>query len=220
MKTQTTNPRRALVVIDVQNEYDTGGLRIEYPPIAGSLQSIGKAMDAAHAPPAFRVVVVVQQSSADAPLFATGSHGWQLHEVVTSRPHDHYLSKALPSAFAGTDLADWLRQNEIDTLTVVGYMTHNCNDNAMIKHAFDAGLAVEFLMDASGSVSYANFRAGVASAEEIHRVFSVVEQSRYAAVLRTAEWIDCVATGKLPERDSIHTSHQRALGQLTKPQAA
>lgn len=217
MKTQTTNPRRALVVIDVQNEYDTGGLRIEYPPIAGSLQSIGKAMDAARAA-GIPVVVVQQSSPADAPLFATGSHGWQLHEVVTSRPHDHYLSKALPSAFAGTDLADWLRQNEIDTLTVVGYMTHNCNDTT-IKHAFDAGLQVEFLMDASGSVSYAN-RAGVASAEEIHRVFSVVEQSRYAAVLRTAEWIDCVATGKLPERDSIHTSHQRALGQLTKPQAA
>ncbi|OOG43602.1 cysteine hydrolase family protein [Rhodanobacter sp. C05] len=217
MKTQTTNPRRALVVIDVQNEYDTGGLRIEYPPIAGSLQSIGKAMDAARAA-GIPVVVVQQSSPADAPLFATGSHGWQLHEVVTSRPHDHYLSKALPSAFAGTDLADWLRQNEIDTLTVVGYMTHNCNDTT-IKHAFDAGLQVEFLMDASGSVSYAN-RAGFASAEEIHRVFSVVEQSRYAAVLGTAEWIDCVATRKLPERDSIHTSHQRALGQLAKPQAA
>ena len=215
--TQTRIPRRALVVVDVQNEYDDGGLHIEYPPVAGSLQNIGKAMDAARAA-GIPVIVVQQSSPVDAPLFATGSHGWQLHEVVASRPRDHYLRKTLPSAFAGTDLGDWLKQHDIDTLAVVGYMTHNCNDTT-IKHAFDTGLAAEFLMDASGSVSYAN-HAGFASAEEIHRVFAVVEQSRYAAVLGTDEWIACVTNGTLPERDTIHASHQRALAQLAAVQAA
>jgi len=200
-------PRRALVVIDVQNEYDHGGLHIEYPPVESSLDNIGKAMDAAHAA-GIPVIVVQQMAPADSPLFATGSHGWQLHPTVAGRPRDHLVQKTLPSAFAGTDLGDWLQRHDIDTLAVVGYMTHNCNDTT-IKHAFDAGLLVEFLMDASGSVSYAN-RAGRASAEEIHRVFSVVEQSRYAAVLNTSEWIDCVASGALPERDTIHASHQRA----------
>lgn len=119
------------------------------------------------------------------------------------------MRKRLPSAFTGTDLGDWLRARGIDTLVVTGYMTHNCSDTT-IKHAFDAGLQVEFLMDASGSVPYAN-RAGTASAEEIHRVFAVVEQSRCAAVLTTAEWIACVREGRLPERDTIHGSHQRAL---------
>jgi nicotinamidase-related amidase len=200
-------PRRALVVIDVQNEYETGGLRIEYPPIADSLQNIGKAMDAAHAA-GVPVIVVQETSPADSPLFAIDSHGWKLHEVVASRPRDHYLRKLLPSAFSGTDLADWLKRHDIDTLAVVGYMTHNCNDTT-IKHAFDNGLQVEFLMDASGSVPYAN-RAGIATAEEIHRVFAVVEQSRFAAVMRTDEWMAHVVNGTLPERDTIHASHQRA----------
>lgn len=208
------SPRRALVVIDVQNEYETGGLRIEYPPVADSLRHIGKAMDAAQAA-GIPVIMAQQSSPVDAPLFATGSHGWELHETVASRPRQHYLRKTLPSAFAGTDLGTWLAAHDIDTLAVAGYMTHNCNDTT-IKHAFDAGLQVEFLMDASGSVSYAN-RAGFASAEEIHRVFSVVEQSRYAAVLSTDEWIACVRAGGMPERDTIHASHQRA---LAKPQAA
>jgi hypothetical protein len=45
-----TAPRRALVVIDVQNEYfEGGGLPIEYPPVAQSLPKITQAMDAAHA---------------------------------------------------------------------------------------------------------------------------------------------------------------------------
>ncbi|MEW9571740.1 cysteine hydrolase family protein [Rhodanobacter sp. Si-c] len=209
--TEVHTPRRALVVIDVQNEYESGGLRIQYPPVADSLRNIGRAMDAAHAA-GIPVIVAQQSSPADAPLFATGSHGWELHPAVAGRPREHYLRKTLPSAFAGTDLGDWLETQAIDTLVVVGYMTHNCNDTT-IKHAFDAGLAVEFLMDASGSVPYAN-RAGRASAEEIHRVFAVVEQSRYAAVMTTAEWVAHLASGTMPERDSIHASHQRALARL------
>ncbi|OZB60027.1 MAG: cysteine hydrolase [Lysobacterales bacterium 14-68-21] len=208
MNTGPDTPHRALVVVDVQNEYVTGNLRIEYPPVDASLTRIGEAMDAAAAA-GIPVVVVQQMAPADSPLFAEGSHGWQLHPTVAGRPHDHLVHKQLPSAFAGTDLGEWLRQRRIDTLVVAGYMTHNCNDTT-IKHAFDAGLQVEFLMDASGSVPYAN-RAGAATAEEIHRVFAVVEQSRYAAVLTTAEWIACVRDGRLPERDTIHGSHQRAL---------
>lgn len=206
--TETSAPRRALVVIDVQNEYETGGLRIQYPPVAESLRNIGLAMDAARKA-GIPVIVVQQIAPESAPLFAAGSHGWALHQVVGSRPRDHYVPKTLPSAFAGTDLAEWLAARAVDTLAVVGYMTHNCNDTT-IKHAFDRGLQVEFLHDASGSVPYAN-RAGMATAEEIHRVFAVVEQSRYAAVMRTDEWIDHLAKGTTPERDSIHASHQRAL---------
>ncbi|MDE2086118.1 MAG: cysteine hydrolase, partial [Xanthomonadaceae bacterium] len=199
--TEVRHPRRALVVIDVQNEYESGGLRIQYPPVADSLRNIGRAMDAAHVA-GIPVIVAQQSSPADAPLFATGSRGWELHPLVAGRPRQHYLRKTLPSAFAGTDLGDWLREHGVDTLAVVGYMTHNCNDTT-IKHAFDAGLQVEFLMDASGSVPYAN-RAGSATAEEIHRVFAVVEQSRYAAVMTTDEWIAHLAHGTAPERDTIH----------------
>jgi nicotinamidase-related amidase len=210
-------PRRALIVIDVQNEYVTGGLRIQYPPVSSSLHNIGRAMDGACAA-GIPVIVIQQTSPADAPLFALGTSGWELHETVAKRPHDHYQRKPLPSAFAGTDLADWLAEHRIDTLSVIGYMTHNCDDTT-IKHAFDRGLQVEFLHDASGSVPYAN-RAGFASAEEIHRVYSVVQQSRFAAVLSTDEWLACVATGSVPERDTIHASHQRALALLAQGVAA
>lgn len=71
------------------------------------------------------------------------------------------------------------------------------------------GLKVEFLSDASGSAPYAN-SAGHASAEELHRVFSVVLQSRFAAVLTTDAWIAALASGALPERDTIAGSNQPA----------
>ena len=200
-------PRRALIVIDVQNEYVTGNLLIEFPDIRLSLANIAKAMDAARAAD-IPVVVVQNTAPAGAPIFNKGTPGWELHEVVASRPRDHYVEKALPSAYAGTDLADWLREQRIDTLSVTGYMTHNCVDST-VKQALHSGLAVEVLYDATGSLSYAN-RAGSVSAEQIHRTHAVVWQSRFAAVLNTDEWIECLRSGALPERDSIFKSNQRA----------
>ncbi|MFM0175933.1 cysteine hydrolase family protein [Paraburkholderia sediminicola] len=202
-----TTPRRALIVIDVQNEYVSGDLPIEYPAVDSSLANIGRAMDAARAA-GVPVVVVQNFAPASSPLFARGSSGAELHPVVGERARDHYVEKSLPSAFTGTDLADWLAARQIDTLTVTGYMTHNC-DASTINHAVHSGLAVEFLHDATGSVPYEN-SAGFASAQDIHRVFSVVLQSRFAAVASTDEWIAAVQSGAPLERGNIYASNQKA----------
>jgi nicotinamidase-related amidase len=202
----STSPRRALIVIDVQNEYITGNLPIEYPPVETSLSNIGQAMDAARA--AGVPVIVVQHDTPEGfPVFAKGSTGWQLHEVVAGRPADHRINKTEGSVFTGTDLKQWLAARSIDTLTIVGYMTHNC-DAATIYHASHDGFKVEFLADASGAPSYEN-AAGKASAEEIHRVFSTVFHSGFAAVTTTQEWIAAVRDGRALELDNIYQSNLR-----------
>lgn len=199
--------RRALIVIDAQREYFTGSLPIEHPEPSASIANIGRAMDAARAA-GIPVIVVQNRASAGAPAFVPGTEGWELHQAVATRPRDHYLEKSLPSAFTGTDLGDWLAGRGVDTLVVTGYMTHNC-DASTINHALHQGLRVEFLSDASGSVPYENL-AGSATAEEIHRVFCVVLQSRFAAVLTTDAWIAGLASGAEPVRDSIVASNARA----------
>ena len=204
----TTQSRRALLVIDVQNEYVSGNLLIEYPDINTSLANIGKTMDAANAAD-IPVIVVQQCAPAISPIFVQGSRGWELHEIVSTRQWDHKIDKKLPSAFAGTDLADWLKVHNIDTLVVTGYMTHNCVDST-IKHAFHNGFSVEYLQDASGTLSYRN-KSGYVSAEEIHRSFSIVMQARFAAVMDTTEWLEIIRAGSIAERDNIYQSSQRAL---------
>jgi nicotinamidase-related amidase len=208
----SVSPRRALLVIDVQNEYVTGALPIEYPDIQQSLANIGRAMDAAQTA-GIPVVVVQNTSPPGSPVFSRGSQGWELHAVVAARPRSHDIEKTLPSAFAGTDLAEWLGLRGIDTLVVVGYMTHNCDDST-VKDALHAGLAVEFLADAAGSLPYEN-HAGRASAEEIHRVFTVAMQSRFAAVATTDQWIAALQTGGALPRDNIYLSNRRARGLAT-----
>ena len=109
----SATPRRALLVIDVQNEYVTGRLRIAYPPLERSLANVGRAMDAARAR-GIPVVVVRNGTPAGSPIFERGSAGWELHPVVAGRPFDHLVDKRLPSAFTGTDLEEWLRARDID----------------------------------------------------------------------------------------------------------
>jgi nicotinamidase-related amidase len=208
--TTPPGPRRALVVIDVQMEYFSGGLLIEHPPVAQSLPNIARAMDAARAA-GIPVVVVQHSESPAAPLFAKGSASWALHEAVASRPRDHYIEKAWPSVFTGTGFAAWLEQHGIDTLTVAGYMTHNC-DASTIFEATHRGLHVEFLQDATGALPYAN-EAGSASAEEIHRVFSVVFHTRFAAAGSTDAWIDAIQAGGRLEKSNILVSNRAALAE-------
>jgi nicotinamidase-related amidase len=200
--------RRALIVIDVQNDYDGGALPIEHPPFAQTVQNVLRAMDAATAA-GIRVVVIRNLGTPTGNVFRPGTRGAELHPEVGKRPHDHYVEKVLPSPFANTDLEFWLRSIGIETLTIAGYMTHNCDLGAVVD-AVHMGFAVEFLSDASGSLSYEN-SAGKASAEEIHRVMSVVFQSRFAAVVTTNQWIEHLRVGTAPERDTPYASNQRAI---------
>ena len=206
--TETT--KRALVVIDVQNEYVTGGLLIEHPPVQDSLRRIGQAMEAAHQA-GIPVIVVQNRAPVTAPLFAHESEGWQLHEVVGSRHSDHYVEKTLPGALAETDIARWTRQRGINTLSLLGYMTQNCVASTAVE-ALHQGFAVEFLEDASGTVSYANAQGNV-SAQEMHRVYCTVLQSRFAAVCTTRDWIDSLKGGNALPRSTIYHSHADAMKQ-------
>ncbi|WEF32025.1 cysteine hydrolase family protein [Pseudoduganella chitinolytica] len=200
-------PRRALLVIDVQNEYFTGNLPIEYPPVSTSLPNIVSAMRTAD-DAGIPVIVVQHDAPAASPVFAQGSAGWQLHDAIAGLPRQHHIHKTMASAFAGTDLAEWLAEHDIDTLTVAGYMMHNC-DAATVYEAAHRGLKVEVLADATGALPYAN-DGGRASAEEIHRVYCTVFHSNFAAVCSTRDWAGAVAGGTALAPDNVYLSNQRA----------
>jgi nicotinamidase-related amidase len=202
-----TAPRRALVVIDVQNEYFTGNLPIEYPAVDITLPNIGRAMDVAAAA-GIPVVVVQHTAPAGAPVFDKGTHAWELHPEVARRARDHYIEKHQASVFTGTDFEGWVRAHGIDTLTIVGYMTHNCDVSTTLQ-ASHLGVKAEFLADATGALPYEN-SAGRVSAEEIHRAFSVVLHSNFAAVATTAQWTAAVRAGEGLPMDSVPMSNQRA----------
>lgn len=207
----TPSSRRALVVIDVQNEYVDGKFRIEYPPVASSLPKIAQAMDAAHAE-GIPIFVVQHVLPSDAPIFAAGSEGVRLHIVVADRPYDHLVTKDLPSVFSAREFEPWLKEEGVDTLTIIGYMTHNCND-ATARDAMHRGYEVEILSDAAGSLPYKN-TAGAASAAEIYRTTLIIMESAYGAVLTTDQWVASLKVPARATRDNIFHSNQRAVGAM------
>lgn len=195
--------KRALVVIDVQNEYFTGNLPIAYPPREESLARIVEAVDAANAA-GIPVVMVQHSAPAESPLFGKGGHSWELHEDVAAKPYDKLVEKSMASSYAGTDLGEWLDGQGVDTVSIVGYMTQNC-DESTARDAYHRGQRVEFLSDATGTVALRN-SAGSRSAQEVHEGVLVVMQSNFAAVVSTADWIEAVKAEKPLDKPNIWAS--------------
>jgi nicotinamidase-related amidase len=194
-------PRRALIVVDVQQEYFDGTLQVQHPDRDASLANVARAMDvaAAHDLP---VVVVQHELPEGAPIFAKGSASWQLHAEVAGRtkPEHKRITKDKASAFAGNDLADWLASQAVDTITIVGFMTNNC-DIATAIAAEELGLAAEVLSDATGAIHLAN-DAGKVSAEQLHETLLVLLHSNFAATATTDAWVAAVEGGRdLPKSD-------------------
>jgi nicotinamidase-related amidase len=196
-----TAPRRALIVVDVQQEYFDGILQIQHPPREESLANILRALDAAQQQD-IPVVVVQHELPEGAPVFAVGSASWSLHPEIEKRatPSWKRVAKDKASVFAGTDVAQWLADQQVDTITIVGYMTNNC-DIGTAAAAEGLGLAAEFLSDASGAIHLAN-EAGKVSAEQLHETLLVLLHSNFAAVANTEAWISAVKAGEaLPKSD-------------------
>jgi nicotinamidase-related amidase len=176
--------KEALLVIDVQNEYFTGKLPVTFP--YGSFDKILVAIDAN----AEHIPVVVIQHSNTAPESVTikkGTNGWELHDEIKRRQVDIIIEKNLPGSFTGTNLDLWLKENDISIITIAGYMTQMCCDTTS-RQAFHRGYTVNFLSDATGTLSITN-AAGMISDADLHRAILVTQQQRFSRVLTTGEWI-------------------------------
>jgi nicotinamidase-related amidase len=200
-----TAPRRALIVVDVQQEYFNGILQIQAPAREETLANIVAALEVARQED-LPVVVVQHQLPEGAPVFAVGSDSWSLHPEIERRvePSWKRVTKDKGSVFAGTDVASWLTERNVDTVTIVGYMTNNC-DIATAVGAEELGLAAEVLSDASGAIHLAN-EAGKVSADQLHETLLVLLHSNFAAVATTDAWSAAVSAGQALPKSDLGTS--------------
>jgi nicotinamidase-related amidase len=200
-----TAPRRALIVIDAQRDYFQGPLAIQHPPREQSLANILAALETAERE-GIPSVLVQHEFPEGAPVFAAGSEGQRLQPDV-ERWADRASARAvksLASVFTAEGVLDRLREQEIDTVTLVGYMTNNCLIGSAAA-AEPLGLAVEVLSDATGAIHLAN-DAGSASARQIHDTLMVLLHSNWAAVAETSAWAAAVADGRPLARGDLGAS--------------
>ncbi len=200
-----TDPRRALILVDVQQEYFEGPLEIQYPPHTDSLPKITAAIDAATAA-GIPVAVIQHTSGEEASLFNPTMKGFKLHPEVAERQNPQWkaITKEFGTVFAGTDLLEWLRERNVDTITLVGYMTNNC----IIASAAESethDLAAEVLSDATGAINIAN-DAGYADAKTVHTTLMALLHSNFAAVATTDAWVSALNDGVALPKDNLPSS--------------
>jgi nicotinamidase-related amidase len=177
--------KRALIVIDVQNEYFTGKLPVTYPE--DSFQNIHNAIDSANKNEIPVILIQHSKLEEDAVTFKKGSHEHDIHEEILKRDYDIIIEKNLPGSFTGTELESWLKENNIDIVTICGYMTQMCCDTTA-RQAMHLGFNVEFLNDATGTLDISN-SAGEINAEELHKAVLITQAMIFSKVVSTKEWI-------------------------------
>ncbi|MBD5831749.1 cysteine hydrolase family protein [Janibacter melonis] len=204
-------PRRALVVIDVQQEYFEGLLQIQHPPREESRARVVEAMTAA-ADAGVPVVVVRHAAPAGSPVFDPATPTFELHPDVAALAEGATLeiTKSFASVFAGTGLEEWLRERDVDTVTLVGYMTNNCVLGSAAA-AEPLGLTVEVLSDATGAIDIVN-AAGSAPAQQVHDTLMALLASSWAAVATTSAWVDALRSGETLPADNLVESAARGRG--------
>lgn len=178
--------KRALLVIDVQNEYFTGKLRVTYPTV--SFENILKVVDAANQEEIPVILVRHESPQKDATTFVKGSRGWEIHQDILKRKYTHIINKNLPGSFTGTKLENLLQTMGIDAIVICGYMTQMCCDTTA-RQAVHLGFAVEFLSDATGTLNIEN-DAGKITAEELHKSVLITQAMTFSKIITTSEWIE------------------------------
>lgn len=155
----------ALIAIDFQNEYFSG--RMPIPDGLAALRQTRRLIDWAdrHAMPVFHAQHI---APADSPIFAEGSEAFSIHAELRPAAHHTVLTKATPSAFAGTALETELQARGIRTLVLTGLMTHMC----VSATAFDAaprGYHSLIVSDACATRDLDLEDGGVLGHRELHR---------------------------------------------------
>ncbi len=141
---------KALIVIDVQNDYFPGG---KYPlwNTDKTLENILKAISGAKEKN-IPIILAQHVASNNAPFFNNGTSGADIHPaVLKASPDPIIISKEFADSFEKTELDDILQNLQIDELLFCGMMTQNCVTHTAISKAAEK-YKVSFLFDCCTSV--------------------------------------------------------------------
>ena len=175
---------RALLLIDIQNDYFPGGTI--------TLSGIEQAADnAARLLAQFRkrgdAVYHVQHIATrpEAGFFLPDTHGAEINPSVAPQAGESVTRKNFPNAFRATALAETLGQRPVDELVLVGAMSHMCID-ASTRAAFDLGFKCVVAHDACATRDL-TFDGKTIKASDVHASFMAALGSVYARLATSAE---------------------------------
>ena len=170
---------KALLLIDIQNDYFPGGAM----ELVGS-EAAGNAAGRLLA--AFRTrglpVVHIQHVSTrpGSGFFLPDTEGVRIHASVSPLAHEPVIIKHYPNSFRDTGTEQVLRSLGVTELVVAGMMTHMCVDTT-VRAAFDMGFACHLAHDACATRDLA-FMDAVVPAQQVQAAYMAALGSVFAEV--------------------------------------
>lgn len=175
---------RALVVVDIQNDYFPGGANPLVGPEAAAEQA-RTLLDAFRASGERVFHIRHVWDAPDALYLRPGTPGGEINTAVEPEPGEAVLEKAFPNAFLETSLDGDLKDAGIDRLVVCGMMTSMCVD-ATVRAAVDLGYEVSVAHDACATMPL-EFAGRRIEALDVHAAFLAALADGYATVGAAAE---------------------------------
>jgi len=177
---------RALIVVDIQNDYFPGGAHPLVGPEAAAANA-RRLLDAFRAGGGELVHMQHVWDAPDASFMRPGTAGVEIHESVAPLAGETVIQKANPNSFLDTALEETLRAREVDEVVVCGMMTSMCVD-ATARAASDLGFAVTVVHDACAAPDL-EFGGETIPASQVHAAFLAALGGGYGAVVSTDDLV-------------------------------
>lgn len=179
-------PRRALILIDIQNDYFPGG-KWTLSGIDAAADQAARVLEAARKAGDLVVHVRHEFPTAEAPFFTPGSDGARIHPKVAQQGNEPVVLKHQVNSFRDTDLKAILDQNGIEDVVICGAMSHMCVD-AGTRAASDLGYKCTVIHDACATRDQ-EFQGKTVPASDVHAAFMAALQFGYAKLLSADEYV-------------------------------
>jgi nicotinamidase-related amidase len=173
--------KSAVVMIDAQNEYWSGHLPL--PGVKPALAEGARVLERARA--LGRPVVHIQHKGRPGGLFDPQTEAFEIAEPVAPEEGEAVVTKGMPNAFAGTELAEVLRELGAESLIVAGFMTHMCVSST-VRAAVDLGFRCTVVAGACATRDLPDGQGGVVAAGPLHRAELAALADRFAIVVPDA----------------------------------
>ncbi|MEK9722201.1 MAG: cysteine hydrolase family protein [Rhodospirillaceae bacterium] len=174
----------ALVLIDCQNEYVEGPLR--WTGVEAALAEAARLLAAARA--AGAPVIHVRHQGKPGGAFAWDQPRGAICDAVAPADGETVVAKTLPNSFAGTPLEDAMKATGRKHVIVCGFMTHMCV-SATVRSALDHGFGATVVANACATRDLPDGRAGVVTADDLHRAELAALADRFCVVVPDATQI-------------------------------
>lgn len=178
--------RRALVLIDVQNDYFPGG-RWPLDGMDAAADNAAKVLAAARTSGDLVVHVRHEFPTAEAPFFAPNSKGAQIHPKVSAANGEPVVLKHHVNSFRETDLESILDRHQVEDVVICGAMSHMCVD-AGVRAASDLGYGCTVVHDACATRDQ-EFGSTIVRAGDVHAAFMAALGFGYTKVVSTGEYL-------------------------------